>query len=213
MTKEDFVYVLFILSHTDKIFFKTPITTSFGLESVYFGEVFFEWGYEIIDIFSYKYFQHKISSFFEENLGNIENSEIEFYRSVLVYASHTSCGWRNIRGDEIKLSDIQTIKICPNFFIFKNTLLKNMNIGMTKIRIDFLNIYTYCLVIWFDYLRNHLKKTSRCCGNIENIHFWFYNSIFFLNFNQFKCTSCSESEFFCLFKIGVVDDKWFGHIC
>ncbi len=204
--------ILFLFSHTDKILLEASVTTGFGLESVYFGEVFFEWKYQIIDIFSDEYFEHEISSLFEKNLRNVENSKIELYWSILIYTCHSSGGWSNIWSNQIELSDLETIEIGSDFFIFKNTLFEKMNVGMTKIWINFLNIYTHSFVTWLDNLCDYLKKTSWCCCNIENIHLWFDDLIFFLDFDEFERTSCSKSEFFCFFKIRVVDNKWFGHI-
>lgn len=203
--------LLVFLSHCDKIFLKAPITTSLWFESVYFYEVFFEREHKIIDIFSYKHLEYEISSFFQKNLSNIKYSKIEFYWSILIYSSHTSSGRCNIRSDKVELSDLETIEIGSNFFILKNTLLEEVYIGMTKIRINFLDINSNSFITWFDDFCDYLKKASWSSCNIKNIHFWFYDTIFFLDFNELEGTSCSKTEFFRLLKIGILYNKRFGH--
>lgn len=56
--------ILVLLSHTDKIFLKTPLSTRFWLESVHFNKMIFEWSHEIINIFPDEYLEDEITSFF-----------------------------------------------------------------------------------------------------------------------------------------------------
>lgn len=201
------------LTKTNKILFETPITTSLRLESRNLLEVFLEWSHKILDIFPNKNLQHKTSSFLEKNLCHFKNSNIEFDRTILINTCHSGGCWRNIRSDEIELSDSERIKINPNFLELKNTFLQKMNIRKAEIWIDFLDIYTNHLPFLSDNFRNHLKKTSWCTGNIQNIHRRLYEIIFLLYFDKFECASCPISKFFCFVEIGIVDDKWFWHGC
>lgn len=81
---------------SDKILFETPISAGFWLESIYFLKVLFEGEHEIIHIFSDEDFEYQVSSFFQEYFRDIEDSEIEFHRSVLIYSGHTRRRWCNI---------------------------------------------------------------------------------------------------------------------
>ena len=70
---------LILFPKPDKVFFKTSLTTRFWLKPTHFCKIFFEWCHEIMDIFSYKYLQYEISSFFQKYFCNFEDCKIEFY--------------------------------------------------------------------------------------------------------------------------------------
>ena len=89
-------YLLLSLFYTDKIFFETPISTGFWLESTHFLEVGLEWEHEIIHIFSDEYFEYEIPSLLQKYLRNFENGKIELYRSILIHSCHTCSRWSDI---------------------------------------------------------------------------------------------------------------------
>jgi len=58
--------------------------------------------YEILYILSDKDLEHEGASFFEENIGYIENGEVDFDRSVLVYSGLTGGSGGDIRGQAVE---------------------------------------------------------------------------------------------------------------
>ncbi len=69
-------YLLLSFPYTDKIFFETPISTGFWLESAYFFEVRFEWEHEVIHVFTDEHFENKITSLLQEYFCHIEDREV-----------------------------------------------------------------------------------------------------------------------------------------
>lgn len=83
-------------SLADKVFLKTAVTTGFWLESRKFFEVCFDGDDEVIDIFPHKDLENEGSVFFEKGFCDLENRQIELYRTILIDARHARGGWRDI---------------------------------------------------------------------------------------------------------------------
>lgn len=66
--------VLIFFSTTDKVLFETSFSAGFGFALVKYGIPFFYGSNKVIDIFSDKDFENECSSFFQENICDIENS-------------------------------------------------------------------------------------------------------------------------------------------
>jgi hypothetical protein len=89
--------------------------------------------------------------------------------------------------------------------------LEEMYIGSSKIGIDFRDVDTDYLVIEIDDLRYDLDETPWSRSDVEDMHPGFYEMIFFLDFDELERTPGSITEFFCFFKIRILDDELFGH--
>ncbi len=86
-----------------------------------------------------------------------------------------------------------------------------MDIGPSEVGIDLGDIDTDYLVIEVDNPRDHLDKTPRSCSDIEHMHLWMDNIIFFLDFKELERTASTVSHLLGFFKIWVVDNKRFWH--
>jgi hypothetical protein len=118
----------------------------------------FEWKHEIVHIFSDEDFEYEISSFFQEYFRDIEDSEVELDRAILIYSCHPRRRWCDIRSDEIKLPDPERVEINTDFLELEDTLLEKVDIRKSKVRIDLLYIDTDSFSFLSDDLRDHLEK-------------------------------------------------------
>lgn len=144
-------------------------------------------------------------------MSNIEDSEIELDRAILIDSCHPCRRWCDIRGDEIELSDPECVEPGTDFFELKYTLLEEKNIGKSEIGVDLLDIDTDRFSFYPDDFRDHLEERSRSCSEIEDIHSLFYEVEFLLYLEEFEGTPSAISELFCFLEIGIMDDKWLWH--
>lgn len=196
---------------TDKILFKTSISTRLRFHTEYLRKILLQRRYEIIDIFSHKDLEDEVSSFFEKDFCHIKDRDVQLYRAILIDSLHTRRRWSDIRSDQIKLIDPERFKEDFYFFKFKNILLKEVNIWVSEIFIDLLDIDPHHLGLTSDDLRDHLEKASWCGCHIEDIHPRFDDLIFFLDLQKFKRTSSTIPKFFGFFEVGVLDVESFWH--
>lgn len=111
------------------------------------------------------------------------------------------------------MSDTQCIEIVAYLIELEYILLEEVYVRKTKIRIDLLDIDTdYLSSLTNDFCYN-LEETPWCARDIEHIHIFLYQIIFFMDFDELECTPSSIPELFCLCKIWIMDDKWFWHNC
>ena len=186
--------ILFFIQ-TEKIFFKTSITTCLWFASSE-GFVFcFYWTDKIIHIFSDKYFEEEIRMGFEVGISNIENSKIELYRSILINTGHTGGIWCDIRGDEINLFDLMLEEECIDRLSLKYISNRDKDIFLAK-WFDLLNICSEDLAIWANSPCKYLQEAPWSARKIEYSHTCLDDVMLIIYLHKFECTSGSKSLFF-----------------
>ena len=143
------------LSDTDKVFFKTPLSTGTRLTTGKFLILFFDRDDEIIDVLSDKYFKKKISALFEKYLCDIKYSKIELDGAVLIDSCHPRCTRCYVRSYDIKLGNTETLDIRFDPRSVEYISLEKRDILLSK-RSDFLYIDTDDFAFLTNNMRNYL---------------------------------------------------------
>gem|GEM_PF-6718803 len=195
------------LPHTDKILLETPISAGLGFGA---GESFvarFDGTDEIIHILSDEDFEDESSSLFEENIGNIEDGEVELDGSILIDSLMTGGGRSNIGCYTVCLYNPMSFQKFNNRLCNKHVSLKYMDIWISKSH-DFLDIDPHDDPCRTDLFCQNLEPTPRRTRDIDDGHPRLDDRICFLNLEEFESTSRPVPEALRFIKILITNDVW-----